>query len=644
MVRSMTHHRKTSFGLRQAGTTLMLCLMLVAPQVSAQSIDGRAIPVRGSDLAVVEIVEVSDFECPYCAKAQGVLKAVMRHYPDKVRQLFLHQPLPFHNQALQSALASVVAQEHGKFWEFADTFFIEQGDLSTLHTRRVAQRHGINAQSMTEGTKRPEIQSFVEKNKQVGIALGVTGTPAFFINGTMIRGAKPLTSFKKIIDIEIAMAGQGPKTPESAAAYRQKRTKTNNAALHAYLYEGAPAPKAGDLATKPKAGPTPGSDSEPLFKATIRPDDPFLGDRAKALVTLVSFVGYQCNYSRKLMDSLTELKARHGDALGLVLKHLPLSIHPLGNEAAVTALCANEQGKFWEFNQALFSDNQLSPKAVFSKAKTVGLDIERLKACTDAGEVRRTIRQDGVLAQAVGARGTPTTFINGRQIVGAMPTEDLDAIIKAELVRVRKAVARGGVISEIYPSLMKRAQVLEPLDQQVLTLNTAQAPTRGHKSAPVQLVVFADYQCPYCAKLEETLQQVYQRYAGRVAVTVKHFPLSFHALARPAAEAAHCAKEQDKFWPMHDGLSARYETLSAKVIDGVAQGIGLEMTRYSACRAAPATARAIEADIQEGKRIGLMGTPTLLFNGRRYDLSFGATPDDLSQTIDRLLDQTPPTQ
>jgi protein-disulfide isomerase len=642
MVRCMLQHWKTAPGLSQAWVTLTLCLLLVAPRSSAQSVEGHPLPVRGSNLAVVEIVEVSDFECPYCAKAQAALKEVMRRYPAQVRQVFLHHPLPFHDQALQAALATTTAQKSGKFWEMADTFFLEQADLSTQHTRRVAQRNDIALEALNEGMKSPETQAFIESSKQIGIALGVTGTPAFFINGTMIRGAKPFASFQKIIDIEIAMAGKAPMTAETAAAYRQRRTKTNNVELHAYLYAGKAAPEAGDEATRAKSGPSPGDDDEPLFKATIRPDDPFQGDRSKALVTLVSFVGYQCSYSRTLMGVLSDLKAHYGDELGLVLKHLPLSIHPLGREAAVTALCANAQGKFWELNQALFSDNQLSPAAVLGKAQSRGLDLKALKVCTDAGETRARIQEDGVLAQTVGARGTPTTFINGRQVVGAIPAKDLKAIIEAELVRVRERVAAGTPITDLYPTLMKGAQVLEPLEERVVTLDMDRSPTRGSATAPVQLVVFADYQCPYCAKLEQTLQQVYQRYAGRVAVTVKHFPLSFHKQARQAAEAAHCANEQDKFWPMHDGLSTRFEALTPQVSDELALSIGLDMAVFKACLEDPKTAQAVDKDITEGKLIGLMGTPTLLFNGRRYDLSFGATADDLSQTIDRLLNEAQP--
>ena len=631
-----------SHGKALTSVVLTTLLLLVSQPGWSQSVNGTPLPTRGVDVAVVEILEVSDFQCPYCAKAQGALKQVMRTYQRQVRQLFLHQPLPFHDQALAASLASVLAQKEGKFWELADTFFIEQQDLSTNHIRAVALRNGLAVEALNEGLKSPEARSFVEANQRVAEAVGAKGTPTFFVNGTRIRGAKPFESFKKIVDIEIAMAGKEPMTPEQAAAYRQRRVQSNNPALHAYLYGGKPAPAKDSVETKPKEGPTPSADDEQLYKVTIRPTDAVYGEPDKALVTMVSFMGYQCAYSRELMTVFEDLLKHYGESLALVVKHLPLSIHPQGQDAAATALCAHEQGKFWELNRRLTADNRLSARAVQRKARAVGLDMNALKACMDKGEVRNIIREDGSLAQTVGARGTPTTYINGRQIVGSVPMEELASVIEAELARVKIKVAEGMAPKDIYPSLMKSALVLDPLDATVLPLDLARSPTRGSQKAPVQLVVFADYQCPYCAKIEPSLQQLYQRYAGQVAVTVKHFPLSFHKRARPAAYAAYCAKDQDAFWPMHDALVTQYENLSDEVILELAKSQGLILEDFKQCLSDPQTVQEIEEDMKEGRRIGLQGTPTLLFNGRRYDLSFGGTSDDLAQTVDRLLSASAP--
>ena len=620
---------------------LMGALLIFVPsgEVSAQSIGEHPLPVRGSELAPVEIIQIAGFECPYSAKAQSTIKEIARRYPKHVRHVFFHLPLPFHDQSLQSALASTVAQREGKFWEFADTFFAEQDQLSTAHTRRVAQRHDIAVETINEGINRPEAQSFIDQSKAVANALRINGTPNFFINGTLVRGQKPLSAFKTIIEIEIAMAGKEPLTKESAAAYRQKRTKSNNLNLHAYLYSGkVPPQRLNPEEAALEEEPDPGPDDEQLYQVLIREADAYLGDPKKALVTLVSFVSYQCKHSRELMKALEEVKAHYGDEVALVLKHLPLSIHPLGREAAVNAICAQEQERFWAFNHELFSSNHLSDIALEGKARKAGVDVAAMKACADAGKVRKQIREDGILAQRVGARGTPTTYINGRQVVGSMPTASLMARVEAELVRIRKRVEAGEAVEAIYPSLMETAHVLEPLEERVFDVDVKSSPLRGRHKAPVNVTVFFDYQCPYSAKLEASLQEIYQRYAGRVSVSVKHFPLTIHKNAEPAARAAYCAFQQGKFWPMHDTLSARSEPLTPEMVESTALTIGLDPLAFEACKTSIESSQAVAADIAQGKKIGLTGTPTLLINGRRYDLSFGGQADDLAQTIDRLLE------
>ena len=621
-------------------SALLLASMIatsLGTSAAAQSITDTALPVRGSALATVEIVQVAGFECPFSAQAQATVKEIARRYPTQVRHVFLHNPLSFHNQSMQAALASTVAQKEGKFWEFADTFFIEQEDLSTRHTRRIAQRHDISVEALNQGIKSPKASAFIEACKAVSEALKLRGTPNFFINGTLVRGAKPFSSFHTIIDIEIALAGKEPLDEAAADAYRQRRTKANNPNLYAYLYGGKVPPARLSGAPEDEADLGSEADDEPRFKALISESDAYLGDPTKALVTLVSFVGYQCQHSRKMMASLGAIKAAYGDEVALVIKHLPLSIHPLGREAAVNALCAQEQGKFWELNDALFSNNRLSAQAVEDKARSVGVDVLAMQACADAGEVRARIREDGILAQSVGARGTPATYINGRQIVGSLPEKSLKAMLDAELERSRAKVADGHAIADIYPALMAEAQVLESLEERSFNLDLKGAPLRGRADAPVNVTVFFDYQCPYSVKLEASLQQIYQRYAGKVSVSVKHFPLSFHKLAEPSARATHCAGEQGKFWPMHDTLSARSEPLSLEMIERIALTLGLEPKAFAACQNSPESAKAVAADIAQGKAIGLTGTPTILINGRRYDLSFGGQADDLSQTIDKLL-------
>ena len=626
-----------SWSASRAVITLVMLFCLTPTSAKAQSVAGHTLPVKGSPNAVVEIVEVGEYECPFCARAQGTLKELARLYPDTVRFTFLHQPLPFHDLALPTALISVVAQEQGKFWEFSELIFAEQRQLSAQNTRAIAARVGLPPARVEEASKSPRIQGIVENQRRVANALGAKGTPSFFVNGTAIKGALGIEAFKRIIDIEVALSGKASASPERAEAYRMGRIKDTNPDLYRFLYAGEMPLPAKAEAAPPKQRVTL-SEKEPVYKATVNPTDAARGDVRTALVTLVTFLGYQCVHSGTAMANFNALQERYGDTLRLVIKHLPLSIHTHAEAAAIAAMCAQEQGKFWEMNTHLFANKRLSPAALRGKAKSAGLDLPRWKACIDGGSMVRRVHEDAALGRQIGARGTPISYINGRRVIGALPIEDLRSIIDAEMKRSQALVDAGQSIETLYDTLMKDAELLEPLEETVMTLDMSRAPTRGERTAPVQLVVFTDYQCPYCARLEPALHKLYTRYAGKVAITVKHYPLSFHREARGAAEAAYCAHKQGRFWPMHDGIfQADIQTLDAKVITKIAERIGLDMGHYTDCLAHPGTGAAIDADMAEGQRIGLQGTPTLMFNGRRYDMGFGASVDELAQTVELLL-------
>ena len=216
----------SSTGFRGALIALTMMMGLGASSAWAQTIGGRPLPVHGDETAVVEIVEVSDFQCPHCAKVQTTLAEVARAYPSKVRFTFVQQPLSFHDRALPAALATVVAQSEGKFWDFAKLLFAEQAQISAENTRSIATRLGIERARIDAVMRNPAAIAFVRANRKVASSVGARGTPTFFINGTAIRGAKPLERFKAIIDVEVALAGTKALSASEAAAYRQKRTLT----------------------------------------------------------------------------------------------------------------------------------------------------------------------------------------------------------------------------------------------------------------------------------------------------------------------------------------------------------------------------------------------------------------------------------
>jgi protein-disulfide isomerase len=137
----------------------------------------------------------------------------------------------------------------------------------------------------------------------------------------------------------------------------------------------------------------------------------------------------------------------------------------------------------------------------------------------------------------------------------------------------------------------------------------------GRPDAPLTVVEFTDYQCPYCRRFQaETWPRLKRDWidTGKVRFIVRDLPLEIHSAARPAAEAAHCAGEQGRFWRMHDLLLGVHADLSPKGIDGLARSVGLDMQRFHACVAAHKYTADIARNIAEADRLELNGTPSFI--------------------------------
>ncbi|MEJ2137703.1 MAG: thioredoxin domain-containing protein [Desulfofustis sp.] len=146
---------------------------------------------------------------------------------------------------------------------------------------------------------------------------------------------------------------------------------------------------------------------------------------------------------------------------------------------------------------------------------------------------------------------------------------------------------------------------------------------KGPADAPVTVTLFDDFQCPYCARLLPTIEKVMQAYPTQVRLVFKHFPLSMHKFARQAAIASIAARNQGKFWPLHDQLFANYNQLNNEKIRELAENVGLDMERFDKDIKNPALQQEIVADMQLGTSSGVRGTPAVYINGAQLgDRSF----------------------
>ncbi len=191
----------------------------------------------------------------------------------------------------------------------------------------------------------------------------------------------------------------------------------------------------------------------------------------------------------------------------------------------------------------------------------------------------------------------------------APPGEDR---LRAAIETARVEQLRQAVID----SVRRRAPVQTRLAAPRVDVSTANANVVGSPAAPVHIVVFTDFECPYCFEAEQTLAELRARYGDRVALYYLNYPLPSHPHARPAAEAAMCAAAQGKYAAFHDFLFAHSQDLEHADYAAWAQGLGLDRAAFQACESSGDAGKRVEDDIREGIAAGVNGTPTFVVNGR----------------------------
>ncbi|MBZ4422403.1 thioredoxin domain-containing protein [Myxococcus sp. RHSTA-1-4] len=160
----------------------------------------------GGENAPITIVEFSDFQCPFCSRANASVDQVLKEYGDKVRLVFRHFPLDFHKQAPKASEAALCAGDQGKFWEMHDTLFANQQKLEVPDLKQHAADLKLDTAKFDKCLDSGEKAATVQKDLEDGKKVGVSGTPAFFINGILLSGAQPFEEFKSIIDEELKTA------------------------------------------------------------------------------------------------------------------------------------------------------------------------------------------------------------------------------------------------------------------------------------------------------------------------------------------------------------------------------------------------------------------------------------------------------
>lgn len=305
------------------------------------------------------------------------------------------------------------------------------------------------------------------------------------------------------------------------------------------------------------------------------------------------FSDFQCPYCAQFAGPIRELQAKgiEGVRTKVEFKNFPLSFHADSQLAHQAALAAAEQGKFWEMHDLLFA-NQASLKrdSLLAYAGKIGLDMGRFVKDLDSAKAKQRIDADKAEGQKRAVNGTPTFFVDGKEYSGTKSFEQLKELLAGEQLRQR-------AIAEVPDSLM----------------------SKGPANSPVVIEFFADLQSPVSRPASSVLDQLMARYPANVRLQFRNFPLAFHPQAGLAHDAAMAAAREGHFWEMEAYLLEHQDSLREQDLIAYAGKIGIGETKFAETIQQHRYAPRVEADVMDGLKRGLRGSPVIFVNGRRID-------------------------
>lgn len=275
------------------------------------------------------------------------------------------------------------------------------------------------------------------------------------------------------------------------------------------------------------------------------------------------------------------------------------------------------------------------------QAESQAADQLLVEKLVEAEATRRGLTPDALMKVEIEDKTPAPSDEEVQQLYAAMqrqlrgrPFEEVKEMVTAQALQRKQAERFSAWLEDLKEAAGAEVTVPFP-DMPRLQVGVDDDPVRGAESAPVTIVQFAEYQCPYCGKANETMEQLLKDYDGKIKMVFRDYPLSFHDRAIPAAVAANCAIPQGKYWQMHDAMMGNQRALSDADLEGYAKAAGLDLASWQTCRQDPAQAAEVQKDFEDGQAVGVSGTPAFFINGIMLS---GALPYDMfAQIIDKEL-------
>jgi len=269
-----------------------------------------------------------------------------------------------------------------------------------------------------------------------------------------------------------------------------------------------------------------------------------------------------------------------------------------------------DPAKYTEAMQALYDSRKKALKSVVgdvlveSAASSRGMTVEQYV------DVELTQR-----VQPVKASDVMAFYAANADVLGNQPLERHRERIEQTLERRARDRAYDSLISDL-AAAGPAIGIFIDAPRQTTPVSDAD-PALGDRGAPVTIVAFSDFQCPFCARVEPTLKEIRRAYGDKVRIVWKDFPLTtIHPQAFKAAEASHCAGEQQRYWDYHERLFASQAEMSVTDLKTHAAALGLDIQAFGRCLESSRYSARVKESLDAGAKLGVEATPTLLINGR----------------------------
>jgi len=398
-------------------------------------------PSVGPRNALVTLVKAFDFACPHCKRVSSTLEALRKHYGRDLRIVYKHLVV-YPARGRTPALASCAADLQGRFHAMYLRIYAHFGLFSVAAMERHARALGLDMSRFRRDMNSRRCVLRLRRHKAELGRLGVRGTPAFFINGRFLAGNRPYSHFAKLIDEELAKARAMVRRGVPARSYYARMVLQRG--VKSFTPQPRPRSRYRPRPPYRRYGPDPAA----VYSVSIL-GSPSEGPRY-APVTMVQASEFLCPHCNRVRAKISALRKRYGHNLKVVYKQLV--VHPTrATRASLAACAAHRQGQFKAMYDRIFGNyGKLSDSDLDAHAQALGLNLRQFHRDMNGGSCRRRIDRDHREMTALGVRGVPAFFINGRYLGGNQPLSRFTHLIDEELAKARAAMRQGVRLRHYY--------------------------------------------------------------------------------------------------------------------------------------------------------------------------------------------------